>query len=376
MKRRYSKLFALVLTLGIGSSLIPYHLAAEVEDRKTLLAQNTEEETRVRVYQQASPAVVYIQTAVGLGSGFIVSPDGLIVTNSHVLEGGGETVKVLLSDGTEATADVVGFDPEGVDLAAIRIRDGNDLPSLSFADFDSLQVGQSVYAIGSPRGIQNTYTDGIISQIDAKRQLVQHSAAVNPGNSGGPLLNSRGEVIGVNTAILTSEVTDSQTGEVIGQSNGFIGISFAIATDSVNTFLVALEQGNSPRVAQRPETSSEASIASLPMNGESIAATFKPGDSTLPNNAYFHPYAFEGQAGQTITIEMDGEQIDPGLMLYYFEDGSDTPTLVEKNDDLSTQNFNSKLVATLPKDGVYIVLASVFETGEAGDYSLRASLEP
>ena len=376
MKRRYSKLFALVLTLGIGSSLIPYHLAAEVEDRKTLLAQNTEEETRVRVYQQASPAVVYIQTAVGLGSGFIVSPDGLIVTNSHVLEGGGETVKVLLSDGTEATADVVGFDPEGVDLAAIRIRDGNDLPSLSFADFDSLQVGQSVYAIGSPRGIQNTYTDGIISQIDAKRQLVQHSAAVNPGNSGGPLLNSRGEVIGVNTAILTSEVTDSQTGEVIGQSNGFIGISFAIATDSVNTFLVALEQGNSPRVAQRPETSSEASIASLPMNGESIAATFKPGDSTLPNNAYFHPYAFEGQAGQTITIEMDGEQIDPGLMLYYFEDGSDTPTLVEKNDDVSTQNFNSKLVATLPKDGVYIVLASVFETGEAGDYSLRASLEP
>ena len=376
MKRRYSKLFALVLTLGIGSSLIPYHLAAEVEDRKTLLAQNTEEETRVRVYQQASPAVVYIQTAVGLGSGFIVSPDGLIVTNSHVLEGGGETVKVLLSDGTEATADVVGFDPEGVDLAAIKIRDGNDLPSLSFADFDSLQVGQSVYAIGSPRGIQNTYTDGIISQIDAKRQLVQHSAAVNPGNSGGPLLNSRGEVIGVNTAILTSEVTDSQTGEVIGQSNGFIGISFAIATDSVNTFLVALEQGNSPRVAQRPETSSEASIASLPMNGESIAATFKPGDSTLPNNAYFHPYAFEGQAGQTITIEMEGQQIDPGLMLYYFEDGSDTPTLVEKNDDVSTQNFDSKLVATLPKDGVYIVLASVFETGEAGDYSLRASLEP
>ena len=376
MKRRYSKLFALVLTLGIGSSLIPYHLAAEVEDRKTLLAQNTEEETRVRVYQQASPAVVYIQTAVGLGSGFIVSPDGLIVTNSHVLEGGGETVKVLLSDGTEATADVVGFDPEGVDLAAIKIRDGNDLPSLSFADFDSLQVGQSVYAIGSPRGIQNTYTDGIISQIDAKRQLVQHSAAVNPGNSGGPLLNSRGEVIGVNTAILTSEVTDSQTGEVIGQSNGFIGISFAIATDSVNTFLVALEQGNSPRVAQRPETSSEASIASLPMNGESIAATFKPGDSTLPNNAYFHPYAFEGQAGQTITIEMEGQQIDPGLMLYYFEDGSENPTLVEKNDDVSTQNFDSKLVATLPKDGVYIVLASVFETGEAGDYSLRASLEP
>ncbi|MEM7595656.1 MAG: trypsin-like peptidase domain-containing protein [Cyanobacteria bacterium P01_A01_bin.83] len=376
MKRRYSKLFALAITLGISSSIIPWHpLAAEIEDNKILLAQNTEEETRIQVYQKASPSVVIILTDKGgLGSGFIVSPDGLIVTNSHVLEGGGDVVKVLLNDGTEATADVVGFDPQGVDLAAIKIRDGNNLTNLSFADFDSLQVGQSVYAIGTPRGKHNTYTSGIVSQIYPKRKMIQHSAAINPGNSGGPLLNSRGEVIGVNTKILTSPVTD-RAGKVIGESNGFIGISFAIATDSVNSFLVALEGGNAPNIAQRQQTPSQSSIASLPMNGEAITASFKSGDKTLPDNTYFHPYAFQGKAGQTIVVEMAGQKIDPGLMLYYYDEKTQKTSLVEQNDDVSTQNFDSKLAVTLPKDGAYLVLASVFETGEAGDYNLRAWLQ-
>lgn len=375
MKSRYSKLFAITLALGIGTSLIPSHpLAAEIEDNKIILAQNTEEETRIQVYQKASPAVVFIQTTVGLGSGFIISPDGLIVTNSHVLEGGGKTVKVILNDGKEAVADVVGFDPQGVDLAAIKIRDASNLPALSFANFDSLQVGQSVYAIGSPHGIQNTYTSGIISQVYPRRKMVQHSAAINPGNSGGPLLNSRGEVIGVNTEILTSPVTD-ESGRVIGRSEGSIGISFAIATDSVNSFLVALEQGNTPQVAQRQPTPSEPSTASLPMNGETITASFKSEDKTLPDNTYFHPYVFQGKAGQTIAIEMEGEKIDPGLMLYYYDRETQKTSLVEQNDDVSTQDFDSKLVATLPKNGVYLVLASVFETEETGDYKLRAWLQ-
>lgn len=374
MKHR-SSILAVALTLGIGSSLIPYHLSAEAEDNPIILAQ-TEEETRIQVYQQASPSVVKIlTTAGGLGSGFIITSDGLIVTNSHVLQGGGNTVNVLLNDGTEAVADVVGYDPEGIDLAAIKIRDGNNLPTLSFADLASLQIGQSIYAIGSPHGQYNTYTSGIVSQIDGKRKIIQHSAAVNPGNSGGPLLNSRGEVIGVNTSILTSPVVDPETGQEIGRNNGFIGISFAIATDSVNNFLVALEQGNTPMVAQAQDAPDEASVASLPMNGESITASFQPGDSTLPDNTYFHPYAFRGQAGQTITVEMDGQQIDPGLMLYHVDEATQNPTLVEINDDVSTDNFDSKLVATLPQDGVYLVLASVFEIGETGDYTLSASLQ-
>ena len=140
---------------------------------------------------------------------------------------------------------------EESNLAAVKIRDRNNLPTVSMANFDSLQIGQSVYAIGSPSdGVEgrnntyNTYTNGIVSQVDKKRRMVQHSAAVNPGNSGGPLLNSRAEVIGVNTTIALSKVIDPETGKVIGKSRGSIGIHFAIATDTVNEFLVALEQGN------------------------------------------------------------------------------------------------------------------------------------
>jgi serine protease Do len=89
----------------------------------------------------------------------------------------------------------------------------------------------------------NTFTTGIISRIDKQKRMIQHDAAINPGNSGGPLLNSKAEVIGINTEILTSEVTDGQ-GNIIGQNNGFIGISFAIPVESIQPFLVAVREGN------------------------------------------------------------------------------------------------------------------------------------
>lgn len=370
---------ALAITFSLGSSLIPFNLVSaepkpHTEQTKTLYAQNSEEQTRIRIYEQASPAVVMIKTPDGSGSGFIISKDGLAITNSHVLEGAGNTVKVVLTDGRELIADVVGFDANGVDLAALKIRHQNNLPTLKFAPFHSVKVGQSVYAIGSPQGMFNSYTDGIVSQIYPRKKLIQHSAPINLGNSGGPLLNSQGEVIGVNTEIFSSTVTDPETGRLIGRNNGFIGISFALATDSVQTFLVALNEGNSPRIAQAPsrQPNQEFTIQPLPVDGQTITATLKQGDNTLPDNSYFHSYTFQGKAGQKIVIEMNSKSIDPGLLL--FNINQDNPNLVQINDDISTQNFNSKLVATLPKDGVYLVLANAFETGESGDYQIRAWL--
>ena len=380
------KYLASALILGLSTSLTPTTKAIAGEDireDKIILAQNSEEQIRIEVYQKASPAVVRIMTqkgtGMGTGSGFIVSPDGLIVTNSHVLEGGGNVVKVQLNNGEEALADIVGYEARGIDLAAIKIRDRNNLPTVGMADFDSLQIGQSVYAIGSPLETYNTYTNGIVSQVDKKRRIVQHSAAVNPGNSGGPLLNSRAEVIGVNTAIKVSNVVDPETGKVIGKSQGSIGIHFAIATDTVNEFLVALEQGNAPSVAQRSQpsqqTAKKTTITGLPTNGQSIQATLKEGDKTLPDNTFFHTYGFKGKAGQSLAIQMTSQQIDPGLQLYYFDPQTQKPTLIEKNDDVSPQDFNSRLVTTLPKDGIYIVLASVFEIGESGTYNISAVLQ-
>ncbi|MBD0266847.1 MAG: trypsin-like peptidase domain-containing protein [Cyanobacteria bacterium Co-bin8] len=144
----------------------------------------------------------------GTGSGFILSPDGRIMTNAHVVEGA-STVTVTLKDGRTFEGKVAGVDPV-TDVAVIQIE-SSDLPSVTLGSTEDLAPGQWAIAIGNPLGLDNTVTAGIISAIDRssnqvgipdKRvQFIQTDAAINPGNSGGPLLNDRGEVIGMNTAI-------------------------------------------------------------------------------------------------------------------------------------------------------------------------------
>ncbi len=323
-----------------------------------ILAENAEEQTRIRVYEQASRAVVAIATITGHGSGFIVSPDGLVVTNAHVVQDAPSTVTVVLADGRQVLADVVGFAAKGLDLAALKIRNQKNLPTLHLAASGSVRVGQSVYAIGTPLSVelQNTFTNGVVSRIDTKSGLIQHNAAINPGNSGGPLLNSSGEVIGVNSAI----INDTET-------KRFIGIALAISADLVKPFLVSVEQDKSSLVTQRQQPSNM-QVRDLPLNSQVVQATLKKGDRVLPNNSYFHLYTFEGKAGQQVTIEMTSSQIDSHL--YLLLPGKEK--LVAENDDISPTNFNSRLTVNLPENGIYYVLANSFEAGELGSYSLRA----
>ncbi|XZF62748.1 MAG: HhoA/HhoB/HtrA family serine endopeptidase [Gloeotrichia echinulata DVL01] len=145
----------------------------------------------------------------GTGSGFIISTDGRILTNAHVLNGA-DTVTVILKDGRSFKGKVVGRD-ELTDVAVVKIE-ANNLPTVTVGNSDQLQPGQWAIAIGNPLGLDNTVTTGIISatgrssnQIgasDKRVEFIQTDAAINPGNSGGPLLNARGEVIGMNTAII------------------------------------------------------------------------------------------------------------------------------------------------------------------------------
>lgn len=157
-----------------------------------------------------------------LGSGVIVSQDGYIITNNHVVERADE-IKVLLSDKRDFRGKVIGSDPK-TDIAVIKI-DANDLPTIPWGDSDKLQVGEFVLAVGNPFGLNQTITMGIISAVGRANigiaeyeDFIQTDAAINPGNSGGPLVNIQGEMIGINTFI-------------ISRSGGYQGIGFAVPSN-------------------------------------------------------------------------------------------------------------------------------------------------
>jgi len=160
----------------------------------------------------------------GLGTGIIMDPEGHILTNNHVA-GGATKIEVLLASGKRYPAKLIGADPK-TDLAVIQISAKEALPHVTLGDSDKMKVGEWVVAIGHPRGLDQTVTQGIISAkhrtaiMDPKsyQDFLQTDAAINPGNSGGPLLNLRGEVVGINAAI-------------VSQSGGFEGIGFAIPSN-------------------------------------------------------------------------------------------------------------------------------------------------
>lgn len=321
------------------------------------LAQDVEEDTNVRVYETASPAVVSVNAGEGVGSGSIISPDGLVLTNAHVVAGS-RTVTVRLSDGREVQGDVIAFGEEGLDLAAIRLRGQSNLPALRLSSSGSVRVGQRAFAIGNPFGqFQNTFTVGIVSRIDQDRGLIQTDAAINPGNSGGPLLNSRGELIGVNTSIFTT-----------GNTAGNIGIGFAISVDRIQPFLTAVREGRAPTVAQTNRPQINRPPEAIAVNGPSIRGNLGDGSNVLPvDNSYFNLYTFEGRAGQQVEITMSSNQLDAYLILLA-PDGSD---LIQ--DDDSGGGTNARLVATLPANGTYTILANSYAAGESGDYELRVA---
>jgi len=169
----------------------------------------------------------------GVGSGFVISSDGYILTNNHVIDDATQ-IKIKLADGKEYDAKVVGRDPK-TDLALLKAEGASDLQPLQMGDSDSLKVGNWVVAVGSPFGLEQTVTAGIVS---AKGRVIgsgpydnfiQTDASINPGNSGGPLLNTEGQVVGINTAIFS-------------QSGGNVGIGFAIPVNMAKEVVPQLEE--------------------------------------------------------------------------------------------------------------------------------------
>lgn len=233
--------------------------------------------------------------ARGAGTGFIISEDGRIVTNAHVVSDA-DTVEVTLTDGRTLEADVLGTDP-ATDIALIKV-DASDLPALSFGSSDDLKVGENVIAVGNPFGLGNTVTTGIVSALGRDLRagpfddFIQTDAAINRGNSGGPLLNAEGDVIGMNTAII------SPTG-------GSIGLGFAVPASMVEQIVTDLsDDGNVTR--------GWLGVQIAPVSEDVVAALgLENGEGTLIENVMDGTPAEDAgfQRGDIVT-RVDGQSVE------------------------------------------------------------------
>ena len=219
-----------------------------------------------------------------LGSGFVINPDGYVVTNDHVVDNAAE-IRIKLSDGREFTATVVGRDPKS-DLALLKI-DATGLPVIPLGDSADVQVGEPVMAIGNPFGLEQTVTTGIVSATGRVigagpyDDFIQTDASINPGNSGGPLISTRGQAIGINAAIATASGGSNGIGFAIPISPAKVVIGQLGATGHVvRGWLGVTIQPLTPNLAkslQAPDTTG-ALVASVLRDSPAMHAGLKPGD--------------------------------------------------------------------------------------------------
>src|SRR3954447_14146042 len=255
-----------------------------ITNTRTVAAANTSATmTPHDVYESAKDSVAYITTGSGTGSGFVVSTDGYIVTNAHVVEDNQGTIKAKVGDGKQLNAKLVGEDAS-TDLALLKV-DASNLKPLALGDSSGVEVGDPAYAIGNPFGLDRTLTVGVISALQREitspnnftiDDVIQTDAAINPGNSGGPLFNAAGQVIGVNSQIESPNTSTS------GQA-GNVGIGFAIPANTVKNVVDQLRANGKVSHAYLGVSSSDAKgagaqVGQLTSDGPAADAGLMAGD--------------------------------------------------------------------------------------------------
>jgi putative serine protease PepD len=283
------------------------------------------DEPAAAVAQAVGPTVVLIQSTVGEGSGIVYDASGLIVTNAHVVQGF-DRVNVTLADGEiYEDAEVVGAD-ENRDIAVVRITPRGSLTAASFGPTDDVHVGQIAIAIGSPFGLEQTVTSGIVSAVGRvvsatnPVEMIQTDAPINPGNSGGPLADAQGRVIGMNTSIRTADGT-----------SGSVGVGFAIPSDTLTAIAQRIVNGDSLEVAYlgvrgSAPTGSSSGVVLIDIRPDSPAeqAGLQDGDQvrSIDGDAVTNMSSLSAriqlhQPGDvvTLTIERDGQELDVPVTL-------------------------------------------------------------
>ena len=192
-------------------------------------AFDKEEMLIISLYKKINPAIVcidsHVENSISCGTGCIIDKTGIILTSAHVINDGNEII-VTMANGQDYIAKVLHIFGENKDIAVLKINTPKDLQTVKLGNSEKIKVGQKVLAIGNPFGFNGTLTQGIISRIDYNKNRIQTDAAINPGSSGGPLLNKQGEIIGINQAIYNPDNNISN-----------IGIGFAIPINLLKEYL-------------------------------------------------------------------------------------------------------------------------------------------
>jgi putative serine protease PepD len=276
-------------------------------------ANNRAPESLAGVAKKVLPSVVTVRVTGAIGSGFVISNQGYVVTNDHVVEGADKgTMSVAFSDGSTASATVVGRDPES-DVAVIKVAKTAVTP-ITFGNSDQIAVGDPVLAFGSPLALANTVTAGIVSALDRTIEAgeggttryyaaIQTDAAVNQGNSGGPLVDAAGQVIGMNSVIRSVGATDTEAGN--------IGLAFAIPFNQVKRIAAdIIDTGKARRTVIGAEVAASGNTGTTSTVGARLR-TVTPGG----------PAAAAGLQPNDVITKLDG---------HVLEDGTDLIALVRK----------------------------------------------
>jgi putative serine protease PepD len=279
--------------VSVGSPAEPANLSARAEGSIASIAE------------AVLPSVVSIEVGSGSGSGFILTEDGYILTNNHVIESAadGGTIEVVLRDDTRLEGELVGRNAD-YDLAVVKVG-GTGLSPVTIGDSESVAVGDQAVAIGSPLGLEGTVTSGIISALDRPViagestgdtsfiNAIQTDAPINPGNSGGPLVNGEGQVVGVNSAIASLGVGS-------GGSSGSIGLGFAIPINTAN------------RIAKEIIETGE---SATPIIGAEIDFNYEGRGARVERVTPGGPADGAGLEDGDVIVEVNGESVEDAVSL-------------------------------------------------------------